>query len=607
MISCLVATLIVKIVQHSCLFRCVAGIGDLLKLIDALEKLKHLLPEDAACFRGALACGFTPLHFDTFLRAHLTTRLSGKRVQLDTGLFGDLRGNLERLQKVPGEGLIVVIEWQDLDSRLGVRTLGGWSATDLPDIVSSAAQALSILRASILRASGFAPISVSAPTVPLPPLFTASPRQASIHELQLRERIASFSSAVATQPGVRVVNSQLLDEISPLRERFDIKSDLQTGFPYTLSHASCLAEVLAALVLPSPPKKALITDLDDTLWAGILGEVGPDGVSWSLDQGTHLHGIYQQFLESLASAGILLAAASKNELQNVHRAFERDDLRISKHSIHPFEVHWSRKSESVRRILGVWNIAADAVVFLDDSPMEVAEVKHAFPEMECIVFPKTDHEAFWALLKQFRGTFGKAVINDEDLIRMTSVREATALHTVELNPASLDDFLRDASACVRIEINRSAQDNRAFELLNKTNQFNLNGKRLTEAEWRSYFLSPDAFLMTVTYEDKYGPLGKIAAVLGKSKGKMVQIDHWVMSCRAFSRRIEHQTLRQIFDRFQAKEIRFDYQPTARNVPLQEFFVDLLGVSPCPGCCVSSWGFSTKSFQLFQRVEETVHG
>ena len=501
----------------------------------------------------------------------------------------------------------MVLEWPDLDPRLGVRTLGGWKTAHLPDIVSSAAHALSLLQASIVHASGLAPVYVSTPTLPLPPLFAAPPRQAGIHELQLRELIASFSSAIASQPDVCVVNTQLLAEISPPRERFDVVSDLQTGFPYKLSHASRLAECLTELVLPPAPKKALITDLDNTLWAGILGEVGAEGVSWSLDLGTQLHGIYQQFLESLASAGVLLAVASKNEMQNVERAFERDDLRISKESIYPFEVHWLRKSESVRRILELWNIAPDVVTFLDDSPTEVAEVKDAFPEMECIVFPKADHEAFWALLKQLRGTFGRATINAEDLIRMKSIREATALHAVELNPASLDDFLRGVSASMRIEFTKSAQDNRAFELFNKTNQFNLNGKRLTEAYWRSYLLNPEAFLMTVTYQDKYGPLGKIAAILGKSDHKMVQIDHWVMSCRAFSRRIEHQTLRQIFDRFQAEEISFDFQPTPRNMPLQAFFVDVLGVPPHPGCSVSFSSFSNQSFQLFQRVEENVNG
>jgi FkbH-like protein len=189
---------------------------------------------------------------------------------------------------------------------------------------------------------------------------------------------------------------------------------------------------------------------------------------------------------------------------------------------------------------------------------------------------------------------------------MQSIREAAPLRSVELSSASLDDFLQNAAATVRIELTRNGRDSRAFELLNKTNQFNLNGKRMTEAGWFAYFRDPAAFLMTIAYEDKYGPLGKIAAILGTANERMVRVDFWVMSCRAFSRRIEHLTLKQIFDKFAAEEVTFDYQPTPRNAPLQEFFTDLLGASPHGRCSLSLAGFSNKSFDLFQRVEEFVN-
>ena len=104
---------------------------------------------------------------------------------------------------------------------------------------------------------------------------------------------------------MRVVNSGSLLEDSPFASRFDVKSEVVSGFPYALSHASVLASHLAALVANPTPRKGLITDLDDTLWGGILGEIGVDGVSWSLDQHTHMHALYQQFLASLASAGTL--------------------------------------------------------------------------------------------------------------------------------------------------------------------------------------------------------------------------------------------------------------------------------------------------------------
>jgi len=576
------------------------------RLIEALEKLKEPSAADVGVFQTALACGFTPLHFATFLRAHLAARLAGKRVQLDTGLFGDLSGNVERLNKRPLEAAVVVVEWEDLDSRLGVRALGGWQANNLPDIVNSATHALAILKSRILNLSGAVPVYVSAPTLPLPPLFATSPEQSDIQELRLRGLIASFCSAISEMAGVRVVGSQQLDQLSPPKDRFDFKSAVHTGFPYTLSHASCLAEMLARLIAPDSSKKGLITDLDDTLWAGILGEVGPAGVSWSLSDGTHLHGIYQQLLASLASAGVLLAIASKNEMRLVDQVFEREDLRLSKDNIYPFEVHWSRKSESVRRILKLWNVAPDAVVFLDDSPMEVAEVKDAFTEMECIVFPKNDPVAFWSMLQHLRQTFAKAAISEEDLIRVRSIREAPDLGNIEVNSTSFDKFLKDASASIQVEFHKYGRHNRAFELLNKSNQFNLNGKRLTEAGWSAYFQSPSAFLMTVTYQDKYGPLGLIGVVLGRAGKTTVDVDYWAMSCRAFSRRIEHQTLRQVFAKFEAEEIRFDYEPTARNVPLREFLVELLGGPPQPGSSLLSSDFSRRSFGLFQCVEETIN-
>ena len=114
--------------------------------------------------------------------------------------------------------------------------------------------------------------------------------------------------------------------------------------------------------------------------------------------------------------------------------------------------------------------------------------------------------------------------------------------------------------------------------MNKTNQFNLNGKRYTETEWRQFLADPSAFVLTATYEDKYGALGKIAVLLGTIHGGNVQLRTWVMSCRAFSRRIEHQCLRFLFDELGAERISFEYTPTSRNGPMRDF-CDLLPTTP----------------------------
>ncbi|MCU1240013.1 MAG: subfamily HAD-superfamily phosphatase [Candidatus Acidoferrum typicum] len=578
-----------------------------MKLIDALAVIRRPLPETAPLLRICLACGFTPLHFETFLKAALCQRSPVERIETTTGLFGDLAGNIEGIRPEGCDVLVVAIEWQDLDLRLGVRNLGGWRVADLPDIVKSAHRMLARLEKAILTEGASVPTYISLPTLPLPPLFTTPSHQASAYELELRQALSSFGASLATKSRIRILSASHLDEVSPPSNRFDIQSELSAGFPYRISHASALAELLAALIRNPSPKKGLITDLDDTLWSGILGENGVDGISWHLDQRAHIHGLYQQFLASLASAGILTAVASKNEPALVQQAFEREDLLIDKQSLYPIDVHWGPKSESVRRILKTWNIAADSVVFIDDSPMELAEVKAAFPDMECLVFPKPDYQTFWQLLRRLRDAFGKTTVSEEDSIRLESIRAAAPLpDSSNGEGTSLDSFLQDAQASVTISFGKEKEDHRAFELINKTNQFNLNGKRVTESSWMAYFNDPAIFLMTVSYDDKYGALGKIAVLLGRMQGKAAAIDCWVMSCRAFSRRIEHQSLSWLFENFDLQEITFAYQPTDRNKPIQDFLASITTTPLSDDVRVSRVDFSEKCPPLFHQAKAAVN-
>jgi FkbH-like protein len=577
------------------------------KLIDALAVIRRPLPENVPVLRVSLACGFTPLHFGTFLMAALCERSPVERIEVTTGLFGDLAGNIEGIRSAACDVLVAAIEWQDLDLRLGVRNLGGWRVAELPDIMNSARRMLARLEKAMLAAAASIPTYISLPTLPMPPLFTTPTQQASAYELELRQAVSSFAASLATHARIRILSVSHLDEVSPLSNRFDLQSELFAGFPYQLSHASVLAELLAALIRNSSPKKGLITDLDETLWSGILGENGIDGISWHLDQKAHIHGLYQQFLASLASAGILTAVASKNEPALVQQAFEREDLLIEKQSLYPIDVHWGPKSESVRRILKTWNIAADSVIFIDDSPMELAEVKAAFPDMECLLFRKTDYQGFLQLLRHLRDAFGKAIVSEEDSIRLESIRAAAALqNSSNGDGTSIDTFLQDAKASVTITFGREKEDGRAFELINKTNQFNLNGKRLTESSWMAYFNDPSSFLMTISYEDKYGALGKIAVLLGRMQGKAATINYWVMSCRAFSRRIEYQCLSWLFENLDLREITFAYHPTDRNKPIQDFLASIITTPLSNDIRISRADFSEKCPPLFHQAKATVN-
>ncbi|MEO5925019.1 MAG: HAD-IIIC family phosphatase [Bryobacteraceae bacterium] len=573
-----------------------------MKLIEALNILKGL-PSDAPKQRRVLlACGFTPLHLETYLGAYLALQDPEAGIRITTGLYGDLAGTLQSLDPSTVDHVVALIEWSDLDPRLGIRNLGGWHPRNLADIVESVENACAGLERTLLKVSGVVPVAVSMPTLALPPLFATSTCQAGAVEMRVRAAVVMLAANLS-QKGVRIVNPQRLEEESPLANRSNMKGELATGFPFSLPHASTLAALLAALMSDAAPKKGIITDLDDTLWAGILGDDGVQGISWHLEHHSHIHGLYQQFLASLAGAGVLLGVASKNTASVVDQAFERGDLLLTKDSIFPVEANWGPKSASVGRILAAWNVAADSVVFIDDSPLEVAEVQAAFPDMECSVFPKNDPQAVLDLMKSLRAQFGKPTLTDDDELRLRSIRAASEWREAAHSEAeNTDEFLKNAQATIQFDCSRNAADARAFELVNKTNQFNLNGRRYSESEWRGFLGDPAAFLLTASYKDKFGALGKVAVLLGTVRTQTIHVSSWVMSCRAFSRRVEYQCLKHLFETFDGADIVFDYQSTARNQPLQELMTKLVGSESR----LSAARFHSLAPDLYHQVEGQVH-
>ena len=577
-----------------------------MKLIEALKTLQSPLPDGAQSLRVYLACGFTPLHLQTYLAAHLRRLMPGHASEIKTGLFGDLAGNIERLNPSEFDVVAVVLEWADLDPRLGIRQLGGWRHHQISDILISAESTGERLNRALAPISRHVKVVLSLPTLPLPPAFATRPLHSAPEQLKLYRIMYQLAETLTDQVGIQIINPLYLSDASAASSRYDVKSDLLSGFPYTLPHASAVGEHMARLIGIRPAMKGLITDLDDTMWSGIVGEDGVDGISWNLDGHSQIHGVYQQFLASLASSGVLIGIASKNDPAVVEQVWRRKDLLLSREDVFPLEIHWMRKSDSVRRILSTWNISADATVFVDDSPAEVAEVQASFPELVCRVFPRNDTAAAWALLHELRDLFGKSSVSEEDSIRLRSIREAVVWRQESGGSgAPSEEFLRSAEARICFDSGRT-DDPRAFELVNKTNQFNLNGKRYTESEWRQLLEDPSAFLTTATYDDKYGTLGKVAALTGTIRGRTVDLKSWVMSCRAFSRRIEHQCIRHLFEESGADLIRFDLVATERNGPIQDFFRSLSASPPGGIVELTKEDFFAKMPQLFHRVEVSTH-
>jgi len=542
-------------------------------------------PGDGSLNVYFLVCGCQSLHLATLLQAHLLKRLPRNQVQILTGFYGDFSGNLAKAAESNATSAAVVVEWSDIDPRLGLRSSGGWSAQATQDILATCRQRLAHFRNEVRKLGARMPVAWTGPTLPLPPIGNTIRAQKSVVELDLEQQLALFQLDIAQIPGVRVINPACGDQLSS-SARLDARMELLAGFPYTIPAANALASCLVEVLHQPSPKKGLITDLDETLWAGIVGEVGPEGVSWHQEHHTQTHGLYQQMLGHLADCGVLVGACSKNELSTVQAALARTDLFFNPETLFPVYASWNSKSASVAETLRVWNINEDAVVFIDDNPMELSEVQRAFPGMTCLQFPGNQPAKGWNFLGDLADLFGKPLVLEEDRLRLASIRAAAELRDIGAQ-ASSPEFLSSLQGVVTVSWRKDPSDKRPLELINKTNQFNLNGLRIGEGDWQRSLERPETVLAVISYQDKFGPLGKIAVLAGSQCGTVLRVSSWVMSCRAFSRRIEHHTLDALFQRFNVQDIHFTFAATERNQPLQEFF-HALGVAPGPEgeACIS---------------------
>jgi FkbH-like protein len=546
-------------------------------------KIANVAPTEGDALRVKLICGFTPLHLQTFLRAHLQRARPTRRVVVSTGLFGNVADALEELAAAGPESnqpdaVAVALEWADLDARLDFRNSGAWGLAASADIGHTVAATLTRIRRAIEALPPGIRVGVALPSLPLPPAFQGPGWQCSAAELAIEQQLSDFASALTAHPQVWMTNQRRLSEESNPASRFDLKAYLLTGLPYTMPHADAVGAQLARLIAPPPPKKGIITDLDDTLWAGIVGEIGADAIQWDLASHNQLHGLYQKLLQSLAGQGVLIAVASKNNPELVMQAFARSDMLLSSEKVFPLEVHWNAKSSSVERVLETWNVGADSVIFVDDSPIELAEVSAVHPAIDCIAFPKDDYGAGMSFLRRLADLCGRERVDTEDAIRLNSIRQSEAFREGTEGQSASEAFLEQLQAIVTLDF-EAADDPRALELVNKTNQFNLNGIRYTEAEWRRAADAPGTLTCVVSYRDKFGPLGKISVLQGRLQAGVLYADCWVLSCRAFARRIEHQCLQALLDETGASTVEFRFVPTPRNGPFQDFAQGILGRRP----------------------------
>jgi FkbH-like protein len=325
--------------------------------------------------------------------------------------------------------------------------------------------------------------------------------------------------------------------------------------------------------------KAIVVDLDNTLYRGVLGEDGPEGLVLE-DQHKNL----QRSLLRWRDSGVFLAALSRNEIRDAEQMFAaREDfiLRWSDFSTH--SVSWNAKSLGLEKICSELRISPEHTLVIDDNPGELAEITGTYPSAKTLFAADSNFQVVRAL-DYFPGLW-RWNRSDADLVRLADL-SANQERAREMSlHASQEDYLRSLGVRIKFDIDDESLSGRISELSYKTNQFNVNFSRLSVAEVERRVQAPDSVVIAVTMSDRLSDSGLIAFLAGHKEQQILVLDEVCISCRALGRGLEAWFLEQaahlMRDRLAAETIKVIYRVGPRNLPALTWLAEESGVSVDP--------------------------
>jgi len=291
-----------------------------------------------------------------------------------------------------------------------------------------------------------------------------------------------------------------------------------------------LAAVIARIMRPAV--RAVAVDLDDTMWGGLVGEVGPDGLDLDPDGTGRPFIELQRLLLDVIARGIPLAVVSKNDDEVARRPFvERPEMLLSLDSFVRFDASWRPKYEAITALAQQLNIGIDAICFLDDSAKERDEARRMLPSLIVPELSEVPAKRVEQLLRS--KLFMTPVVSDEDRLRVEFFKRAAIPA-----PADLDEYLSSLGMTLDASRVDASNMDRTLSLLHKTNQFNLTLWRPSPAELAEFVADASNYAYTFRLKDSVGDAGIIAVLLAKARVDNVTLTGWVMSCRVFNRGVE---------------------------------------------------------------------
>jgi FkbH-like protein len=375
----------------------------------------------------------------------------------------------------------------------------------------------------------------------------------------------SIACELAFMGGLRIVTSSELLSFYPVEELYDPEAEQLGRIPYTAAGFAALGTMVARCYygLRQSPYKVIAVDCDEVLWGGICGEVGPDGIVIDSPR-RHL----QEFLVAQHDSGVLLCLCSKNNQQDVWDVFNRHpEMPLRREHLVDSRINWQPKSENLKSLARALNLGLDSFVFIDDNPLECADVDSNCPGVLTLQLPAADSIPtflchIWAL--------DRRATTDEDRKRTELYRQDAERNRLRESSLSFEGFLSSLQLKVRIDPVRPEELARAAQLTQRTNQFNCTTLRYSEDELR---LQTEAECLVVEVSDRFGNYGLVGVAMVRPNTEALQVENLLLSCRVLGRGVEHQVLS--FLQRQARTSGLNYvdvhfRLTAKNQPARDF-------------------------------------
>ncbi|MEU9481740.1 SDR family NAD(P)-dependent oxidoreductase [Streptomyces sp. NPDC048191] len=395
------------------------------------------------------------------------------------------------------------------------------------------------------------------------------PTCGSPERLQAWER--TLAADLAGAPGIAVLGPDRWAWDHTGADCFDDVTDKLAHLPFTPDFQAAialrLAEVVRAARRPAP--KVIAVDGDETLWGGVAGEIGPEAVDLAGSRA-----LLASRLLQWRDAGTLLVLLSNNDEETVRAVLDRPDSRLRVEHFSVLSASWGPKPVRLAQAARTLNLGLDSFLFLDDNPAEIAKMRSQHPQVLSVTCPQGPEldpflHRLWPLVP--------AATTDEDSLRARFYEQEYERDTARAN-SGFEEFLSDLELNVDIRSLAPAHIQRSEQLIRRTNQFVLRMRSDDDlARWQE-----QGEVWTATARDRFGDYGQIALLAFHSKGGLLDVVAWTMSCRALGRGIEEQLLGWLADRaeeFGCTKVRFTAERTPRNAPARRLIAALGGGDP----------------------------